>query len=307
MRNDWKDPSVPEWASFFDQEEYEEFIILVGKYFTEKKIQFTIEEGVVNAEGNGMGFGKMGLDNIARTCKQSPINEWETRIYGHFDALEKSRKFQDEIQTSKKSFEEMKKYVAVRLYNTSYLDQIGEEHFIYKRLANDLIAALVFDYPDSIQNMQDSDTEGWNKSHEELFQVGIDNVRSNYSLLLHENEMEDYTIYTLDSDHFFAGNLYFELEQLSTIDTSKGALVAFPHRHCAVMYPIKDMSMVKVLNQLFPIVFNMNNDGAGPITNSIYWYHKGKLMAIPYELDTDGLKVIPPAEFVEFMNKLTGK
>lgn len=307
MRDDFKDPSLPEWANFFSKEEYEEFIILVGKYFTDKKLKFTIEDGIVNADGNGPNWGRMGLDNLSRTCKQAPMEEWETRINGHFDSLEKTRKFQEEIESSKNSFEEMKQYVAVRIYNRSYIDQVGEDHFIFKHLADDLVAALVFDYPDSIQNMQQKDIAGWNKTQEELFDLGVSNVRTNYSLQLNENDMGDYVIHTIDSEHFFAGNLYFELAETKLIVPTKGAIVAFPHRHCGIMYPINDISLVKVLNQLFPIVYNMHNDGAGPVTNSVYWYNKGRLIKIPYDIQENELKVIPPAEFVALLNSLTDK
>jgi hypothetical protein len=291
----------------FNKQEYEEFIILVTKHLHSKNIQFTINDGVVDAEQNGSGFSKMGLDNIARTCKQIPMVEWENRINQHFDSLEKSKQFNDEMESKKNKFDEMGQYVAVRLYSRSYLDQIGEKHFIFKTLADDLVAALVFDYPDSIQNMQESSIEGWNKSQEELFELAVENVRRNYQLELNENDMGEYSIYTIDTDHFFAGNLYFELGRIKKIDPTKGAIVAFPNRHCSIMYPIVDISMVQVLNALFPIVYNMHVDGAGPISSSVYWYHESKLTRIPYEMTENELKVIPPAEFVQLLNSLAGK
>ncbi len=305
MRNDWKDSSVPDWASFFNKEEYEEFIILVSKYMQSKNVKFTIDDGVVNAEENGAGFGKMGLDNIARTCRQIEMNEWEYRINYHFDALEKSRLFQQEIESKKDSFEYMRQFLAVRIYHADYAQQLEQVHFIKKSIAEDLIAVMVFDFPDSIQNIQPSDIEKWGQQEADLFELGIENVRKNNNLSLNAIVVNDFTLYTIDSEHFFAGNMYFELDMLKMIDPAKGALVAFPNRHCSLMYPIKDMSMVQVLNELFNIVYNMHNDGAGPISSSVYWYNQGKLTRIPYQIEEEELKVVPPEEFIRFMNSLS--
>ncbi len=302
MRNDWKDNSVPEWAGFFTKDEYEEFIILVSKYMHSKKLNFTIYDGIVDVKENTIGFGKMGLDNIARTCKQIPIKDWEYRINYHFDALEKTHAFGKEIDSQKNDFEAMKQYVAVRIYPVGYIAQVGADHFLLKNISEGLVAALVFDYPDSIQNIQEKDIEGWNKEEEELFKIGQENVKKNNSLELNKQAMTGYSVYTVDSDHFFAANIYFELDKLEIIDPEKGALIAFPHRHCSIIYPITTVEVIKAINELIPIIHNMHNEGAGPISSGLFWYKKGKLNPIAYTITDENLTITPSSEFLELLN-----
>lgn len=295
---------VPEWASFFDSKEYVLFIEEVENYFKNLNIQYELSDGQVIAGENKFGFNHLGLLNLAQVCKQEELKYYKEIISRHFNTLIKANQFDKEFEKIANNFEEVKKYVGVRLYDNEYLAAIGKENTIGKDFAGDIYETLIFDFPDSIINIKPEQATAWNKTVEELFEVGIENIKHNYPLTVTKEDFGEFSVWFVDTEHFFAPNIVFDLENRKELIGSKGSLIGLPHRHVAIIYPIENLEVVKAINGLIPTIYGMNQEGPGSLSNNLFWYKDKVFTELPYKVEDNKLQFFPPDNFLELLNEL---
>lgn len=297
-------PTVPNWASFFTPEQYSAFIQGIDRYFKKRNLTYTLGDGMLSVSENDFGFGNLGLNNVAQVCRQNNSGNYDSIIETHFETLVRSKQFETGFNKMVGNFEEVKKYIGVRLYATDYIRQVGEQLTITKPFAGDILCMLVFDLPDSIINVKPAQAAIWNKSMDELFDLGMENILNNYPCRISQENFIDFKIWLVQGDHFFAPNIVLDLENHRNLIGSRGALIGIPHRHTAIIYPIENMEVVNAVNKLIPLVNGMFSEGPGSISNNLFWYHDGDFENLPYSVDGNTLKFSPPANFIELLNSL---
>lgn len=298
---------IPTWASFFTEKEYTAFISEIESCF--RKIinsPYNINDGVVVFQEEVYGISQMGLFNLAKMCKQNKRANYAGIISDHFDILRKSYEFNQEFKKIERDFEQICKYIAVRLYDVEYLSATSRDNFISKKIAGELFAVLVFDFPDTIIHIKPTQIEQWNKSVNELFEVGIENVKKNYKLDINVVEFgpEKESLYVCETPHFFAPNIVFELRSHEELIGKGGCLVAIPNRNIALVYPINNLNVVNVVNSLCVTVPNLYDNNPGMLTKEIYWCFEGKITLLPYTIENKKICFTPPVDFIELLNSL---
>lgn len=297
--------AVPAWADFFTQQEYTRFIGLLDRYFSKNKIEYVFDHGpIVQLDEDLFGLGQLGLVNLAQMAKQTPGSKWKRLIAGHFDSLQQSVRRQKEFDEHAHDFNYASKYLGVRLYHNDYVANIEEGLRIGKPFTEDVFALLVFDFPDSVTNVKPEQTIQWNKTYEELFQIGLNNIRGKYPFTISKQDLDGITVQAAFSDHFFTPNILFHLNDFEVLKSSKGILVALPHRHAVLLFPIRNIETITAINKLIPVVNGMFESGPGSISDSLYWYIEDHFIKLPYELDNQHLRFFPPPEFVNVLNEL---
>jgi len=304
FKRDKKKPKVPGWASFFEENEYAEFLKSIERYFSKRKISYNLEDGMLTLSSDDFGFYDLGLANVAQVCKQDdPIN-YEEIVSAHFDSMARAHQFDTEFKQIVHDYGKIEHYIGVRLYPSDYPAAIGKDATMGRDLCGDIYATLVFDLPDSIINIQPELAHKWNKTLDQLFETGIQNIRSKYPFDISEQKVSEFSIWFVQGDHFFAPNIVFDLNNQNKLVGSKGSLIGIPHRHSVIIYPIENIKVVKAINQLIPIIYGMNEEGPGSISNNIFWYKDGHLENLPYKLVDNKLQFFPPENFVGLLNTL---
>lgn len=298
-------PDLPQWASFFNNSEYSIFIYEIENYFKKKDIQIEISEGIINTKENEFGLSNLGLTNVAQICKQDETKNYKEIIEDHFNLLIQSNKFESEFDKIVDNFEEVKKYIGVRLYHEEYLDYVGKEFVIVKRFEGDIYSMIVFDFPHSISSIKQEQTKKWGKSVDELYEIGMQNIKERYPLTITKEDFNTFDIWFANSDHFFTPNLLFYTEKLKELSGANGLLIGVPHRHSAIIYPIENLEIVKAVNGIFPAIYNMNLEGPGSLSNNVFWYKDGAFTKLPYKIEDGKLQLFPPENFLELLNKLS--
>jgi hypothetical protein len=207
-KKDYKE--VPEWANFFSQQEYTYFINLVETFFKQNGFEFTLDDGYVNVSDNDFGLNKLGLTNLAQTCYQENRSRWKGIISNHFNRMIEISEFESEFSKKVDEFENVKKYIGVRIYPIGYVQNVGPENTIYRNVTDELVELLIFDLPHAVINIKREVTEKWKISSDELFSIGQKNIRLNYKLEISEQSMTDFNIWFIQSDHVFASNIILE-------------------------------------------------------------------------------------------------
>jgi len=162
-----------------------------------------------------------------------------------------------------------------------------------------LFRVLVFDFPNSISNVKPENIQNWGKKEEDLLEIGLENIKQKYSLEAVEQELLDFKIWALETEHFFSSNIILEKERLKKYLGSKGALVGMPTRHVTMIYPINDSEAMKIISPLIFVIKGIFTDGPGSLSESLYWYKDGKLTTLPYTLKKKKIDFFPPDEFIK--------
>ncbi|WP_428232723.1 hypothetical protein [Flavobacterium sp.] len=297
-------PDIPNWASFFENSEYSIFIYEIENYFGKLNIQFEISDGIITTNQNEFRLSNLGLSNVAQICKQDQPKNYKVIIKDHFNSLIEANKFEIEFEKKVDNFDEVKKYIGVRLYNEEYVDYTGKEFTIGKEFEGDIYSMIVFDFPHSISSIKPEQIKNWGKSIDELFEIGIQNIREKYPLTITKEDFNTFDIWFVNSDHFFTPNILFDIENLKKLSGSNGLLIGIPHRHSAIIYPIENLEIVKAMNGIFPAIHNMNIEGPGSLSNKVFWYKDEIFTEIPYKIQDEKLQFFPPENFLKMLNEL---
>lgn len=304
----WKEP--PRWANFFDARQYQKFLGLVDGYFRKKKQPFQMGDGVVHfgAAKEANHRQQFGLTNLAQICGQCDEKDWAGIIHDHFHTLQRSQSEQEVLSQRLGHFDRVKELLSVRLWPEDYLGDLDREKFIHRIDVPGTLTTLVYDLPSSIRNVTPDEADVWDRSQEELFEIGLENVMENCIPDITQQDVGNDVKLTLFSDEsFFVASHALLLDRHSEVIGPFGTLVGIPHRHVLLAFPIEDMSVVHAINAMIPIILGMEKEGPGSISAKLYWYQEGEFTELPYEVRDKTLAFTPPGEFVEVMQLLADR
>lgn len=305
-------PEPPSWASFFNAEQYALFLETVAAHFTKDKRAFTMGDGVVHVENLPFasaepGKQQLGLVNLAQNCAGNPTAEWPEIVASHFRTMEKSFGENKVLEERIDDFSRVSEFLAVRIWPEGYFDKLDRSKILHRRDLPGTVSALVFDMPSSIRNVTPEEIKGWGKSEEELFAIGLANVKENCIPNITSEDLGDDVSLTLFSDEsFFVASHALLLEEHEDCLGPFGTLIGIPHRHVLLTFAIEDMRVLPAIHKMIPIIAGMERDGPGSISPMLYWYQKGDFTELPYRLDKNNINFTPPEEFVDML-KLLGE
>jgi hypothetical protein len=295
---------VPEWANYFSTGEFNEFIICIEQYFKNSKTNFDINRGVIEvAEVFGTG-NQLGLSNLASICHQTRQNNWKHVINDHFNNMLEGQKEETELKKIIDNFEQISGYLALRIWPKSYLETAIKDELVYKEKIEELVTVLVLDLPRTVRSIKIEETKKWNKSVDELFEIGKENVLKKYPVQIDREMINEKPCYLLHGEHFFVSIQALILEKHPKCIGKYGAIVAFPHRHMVMVYPINGKDIIKSSSNLMAAATGMYNQGPGAISPNIYWYRTGTFAKLPYEVKEGKIQFTPPHDFIALLEQI---
>ena len=297
-----KKEEVPNWASFFSENEYAKFIAELEGYFKRKKLKFKRINGVITILEKEYKNNSYGIQNIAQTCSYFSPKEYKNQIKSHFDGLFRSAKFMKELEKIKGDFEKIKKYLAVKIYPKEFAHQSNRSVSISKKITEHLYAVLVFDLPETINNVTQEEADKWGIDYEELFRIGKKNTRHNYPNPIEKQEAQGLELLSISTEHMFSTSIILDLETRPDLVGSKGCLIGCPTRHLTVIYPIENVEVTKAINMMIPANHSIYLQGPGSLTNELIWYYDGVFEAQPYTFSKGKIEFSPTDDFVKILN-----
>jgi hypothetical protein len=298
---------VPDWAKFFAPSEYRAFLEELSLELGRRSLRFTLGDGTVNVASGDSESADYGLLNLAQTCHATPRAQWASTIREHFDNAFRSSCDAEEIDARAATLDNVRHCLKVRLYHTDYLSQMGESGLIHRRPADGLIETLVYDLPGSVRTVPPDHARGWGVPEEELFGLGLANVRAERPQPVRQtfDVGKGAVLQALVGDSFFTASHVLFLEEHLGGAPEFGALVAVPHRHAALFYPITNLGVLSAVNSMIPIAFGMYQEGPGSLSSAIYWWRAGRLSLLPTKVTSQSITFSPPEDFVaEVLNRV---
>ena len=300
-----KKSRVPEWAPFFSREQFERFINLLGDYFKRHKSKIKFEDTHaprVRVTGGSFPQGHYGVMNLAQVCNQVPGDEWPQRIADHFDSLIAAARDHERFNVREAEFEQVREMLAVRIGDEQSLPI---DKLIFRRDLPGTISYLVFDLPNSVESVPPELPEKWGKSVDELFELGLANVKKTAKPSIEQVEIQhgvSFTAYTGES--FFTASFALKLNELDGATGPHGTLVAIPHRHVLLFHRIENADAIFAVQHLGVLAVNLDEQGPGSISPNLFWYRNGTFTSLPFRIEGDSFHFRPPDEFMEMLNGL---
>jgi hypothetical protein len=295
---------APQWTNFSSLFEFEKFIGIVDRYFRAKGLAYTRNEDLILVRNEAWKYGQMGLWNLAQICKLAAPSQWKEIIWAHFDGLQRALDFETEFYRHAHDFSYAVPYIGVRVYPKEYIGHAGEGATIKQPISDDLVALLVFDFPHAICNIKPETTIQWNKTNEEIYDIGLANMRHKYSWQINSQLIDGVRIWFIEGEDLFVANSVLVLHLLSIPESRHGALIAIPNRHTVLVCPIQDLAVVKVLQPFIAILSGLYKDGPGSISEKLYWYKDKQLEILPYDIEKDVLNFKPSEGFLDMLHGL---
>lgn len=297
-------PDPPDWARFFDARGYLAFQEAVRRDLEQRGLEFQIAEdgGVIELLHNEDTYS-LGLGNLAQICNQNPRWKWAGVVRDHFDRILNTTAQTDVLDALGADFETGRDCLKLRLFPA---DLAAQDSMIVRPLADGLIAAIVFDLPESVASVHRDQVASWGLSDDELFEIGLNNVRAEGRPRAMEMPAHDGAKLTLLSgDSFFVASHALLLPEYVAIDPELGALIAVPNRHALLYHPIVDFNALGALSAMIPAAYGMYQQGPGSISPYVYWWRDGEFQAQHAEITDQGIDFRPTDEFIfQVLNRI---
>lgn len=291
------DPSaVPEWASFFDREQFQVFLGIVD--ITLERLGYTHREwgdGMVSV-GQGGEPLHLGLGNLSQLLRDEPEEAWEEIVHDHFSRVA-SAQDPDDVP-----WEEAEEMLKLRLWATEDLPPALE---LVSRPFADLTIVVSLDLPETVATVGRDHAAGWGRSDDELFAIAERNTRAEPDLETKRMELDEGAAAWLTiGDSFFTASQVLWPEQAAGEIPPEGALLAVPNRHAAWIHPIADMRVVGVITTAAQWAHHNYAEGPGAISPHLYWSRGGEVHRIAVDVRDDAVSITPPDAFVEVLDGL---
>jgi hypothetical protein len=285
------------------------FYRLVEEHFARQGKTVSIRDGVATVTATTDADkdadpkpNQLGLQNLSQLCAQIDEKEWPEVIAKHFDAFAASEQDEKRILAHIEDYEQIKQRLAVRIMPR--YDQVPPETLVCREDLEGTFSTLVFDLPTTIRSVHADEEKRWPVGLSAVWATALENTKALTKPEIEEMDFGGVTVKAVTSEDSYVTTHALWLHEQPDWLGPRGALVAIPHRHALLVYPIRDMGVVMAIEKLAVVATGMEQEGPGSITANLYWFCDGKFVNLPYELKGRSLNFHPPNEFVEMLNTL---
>lgn len=178
----------------------------------------------------------------------------------------------------------------------------------YARLVADgLVFVYALDRPTDVRILTDADVE--RVGLEKLGQAAYANLMR-VPVTHQEIPYKGTVLHSIYGDsHFVASQALFLSAAVHQVTAESlpnaGALVIMPNRHNLVYHPITDGTVVDAINHLAAYALGAFEDGAGPLSPRVYWWHRGSLTSLTVlDEGSRSFSIQPPSRLLDLMKGL---
>ena len=245
----------------------------------------TIADGTIKLKNIGEEHREtqFHLDNLVRICKSSHPNEWKSIVNDHFSKFDSNPAKEKYIQKDFDFAAPMIK-VLVRLFE----DFQALEEFVYRVDFPGTHTFLILDYDNKFHFIRKDQTQEWEKTTPELFEIALDNIAQE-EIIINEGTWDDtYEMFSFFSGDFSA-SFMVDLQRNAHFAIGKyGSVVAIPTKGSALVHPINGTTALNFISSFYKAQQNFFNEDAVPITDKFFWYYRGKYELFPEKVNNNG-------------------
>lgn len=294
--------AAPSWSAFDSAERYERFLDLACRHLRDLGFELVLGDGVVEARRDGQTI-TCGLQNIAQRCAAMPERAWSAVIREHFASVTAVEQGNRELGALGRDLARARELVKVRVYPDDYAD--AAEKMLTWPVAPGLLGALCYDLPSTVCGVPVEHLAGWELEADDARAIGLDNLaREPIGRFEAVGTGTGFEFQVLSGESFFTASQLLRLGEIFHLAGPHGLLVAVPHRHALIVYPIVDAKVIHAVPTLAQITAGMHQKGPGSLSSNVYWWRGGALVHVPVAIEARRVAVAPPAEFTALLDEL---
>jgi hypothetical protein len=279
--------------------QYKQLVDLSVEIISKRYDVESVSDGTITLK-DGQHFTAFHLDNLIIKCHGIKGADFKKAIRDHFESLFSSIDQKDQLEVE--NFEAIRSYLSVRIYPEQFIKAQGSmDGFVFRTDLEGTYTLLMLDMPGAFTPVGKQFTTNWNKTHDELFLIAIENASKHpvekvkHKLPTGDTSIELYLIGNED----YAASYLLNLEQNAPDLVGEfGAVVAVPNKGLVNLCKIdKDRSVdfVKFIQYTRSVIIRSYEQHAQPISTEYFWYYQGKFVRIPVEVRNGGtINVIAP-------------
>jgi hypothetical protein len=195
----------------------------------------------------------------------------------------------------------------VRLYPEEIFAGVGFE-VLCRPWAGEVLEVICLDQPDSVVVVNRAMADATGLSDEELFVLGLANVRSEGPPPTHDQVQADEGVVfdVLTGPSFFTATWVRWIDQLVAGVGPNGALVAVPHRHQIAVHPLQSARGAMVAPGRMLLFAHLGTaEGVGPISPQLFWWRDGGVTHLPGGMEASGtIGFAPTDDYLELLDRL---
>ena len=302
------DYSFPEgYENEISKKDYKYLVNESVKAISENYEIAAIKKGVVELE-EGQDYSMVNLHNLILQCSQLERNKWAELIQSHFSGMYESMEKQKQLDPN--NFESLVDYFSIRIYQEAYITQNGgTDNLVAKKDLEGTLSLLMLDLPSTFTPIQKEIFDLWNKTTDEVFEIGQRNVNKQEFIKATESidvNGQKIAIHFIENEDYGA-SLALDLETNAPEFVGEwGAVVAIPNKGIANICKVskdKPLDFMLFIQRFKPVVEQFYNQHAQPVSTDFYWYYEGGFTKINLVENNGQLEVISPMGLTALMTE----
>ena len=290
------------------KEDYKTLVDLSIPLISKKFSIAQVADGAVQLKP-GQEYQVINLHNLITKCAAvKDKSTWKEIIKDHFEKAFSSIDEEKRIDPSK--YETIKKYLSIRIYPKSYVQQYGGGRLVERSDLEGTSSVLMLDLPSAFKTINKEDFLLWKKDLTEVFRAAQDNVNKKEMQKITQNIKVDVGEIEMSviGNEDYAASYALDLQMNSPELVGEwGSVIAIPNKGLAELCKIskdKPLDFVKFIQMTYGAVEKFYAEHPQPISNQFFWYYKGKFVKINVIKDANGnVSVISPMGLTELMTQ----
>lgn len=254
----------------FDSAEHRDlFLQLVREHLDRDGRQVQIEDGVASFVG---GAGRMGLQNLAQTCRQQPTCLWPQTIAEHLDLSAEGRMLPMLHAALDSGFDEIADRLALRVHGEDYAQRFGQL-VVWRTDLPCTATVLVLDLGGSMLSVMPALLEQWGVPQDEAFARALRNVAAMPSMDWERWPLPPgCEIDVMMCGHDYTTSHVLRLAECLPRRGRHGNLIGIPHRRLMLSHPIDGEHELPITRAMLGLTIGMYRDGPGSISPHLFWH-----------------------------------
>jgi len=273
---------TPGWASPWTPEEFARFLRLTQIEI----LSFGLAPDFSRCRGGNVQVegAQFLLRGVGASCRNAAPQAWPTIIDEHFSAL---------LTPAPRDPAELRSALRVRIHPEGHLPDTT----ILRPYARGLVLTLALDLPMRVESVTSTMVERLGLPVDELFDLGLANLRQDPRLEAIEVEGLDPIIHTWSGESVFSASHALRIEDY--VDGDAGPLfVLMPCRHVLVVAPA-NAQFNDIIGDLIAFGHHAFESEPGGLSPDPYLWRKGELTRIASGIGADGSPwCVPPDELL---------
>ncbi len=315
---------LPGWAAPLENvEQLNDFVALVHRYFSLRKVPSKLEDGRVLAadpafaddgstdesDGGSSGGGtpagerramtdgssagtsrasgklhRFGLWNLMQVCAGTPREEWAGTVAAHLDSVRRAPATEQRYSERLGSLAAARDHLVLRVFDQAHLPEDVQRESVARREVPGLVTIVVVDFPETCRSLQRKEVAAWGVSDDEVWAAAMSNTPRMANAETRMMGDRESPIRLLSGDSIYVASLIHSIQSVPEATGVYGGFVSVPTRSVLMALPFDGAEAMQSLALFIGMTNQIEAMGPGSVSSRVWWSDRDGMAEISYRL-----------------------